>query len=111
MIIYLSLFGAYITMITCLKGPSVPQLVPRYRLITNNNSYKIHQVHIKDQNKVIQVKNHYIFEDYKTKIFNELPDYNKGKLRFQDFFSEDNDDEGLEKLTYICHKSPKIQKH
>lgn len=46
------------------------------------NSYKISQVYIKDQNKVIQIKNLWIFKDYKIKTLTKLFDYNEDKPVF-----------------------------
>ncbi len=72
------------------------------------NGHTIYRVHIKDQKKVIRVKNLCIFEDYKTKASIELPDCNEGKPTFQGFLSEYNDEERSEELTSTCDKSQKV---
>lgn len=72
------------------------------------NNHIIYQVHIKDQNKVIWVKDLRIFEDYKTKALTEFPDYNEDKPPFQDFLSKENDEEEEPKgLTSIYNKGQK----
>ena len=78
------------------------------RVLVGYDGHTIYRVHIKDQKKVIQVKDLRIFEDYKTKASNELPDYDEGKPTFQGFLFEDNDEEGSEELTSTCDKGRKI---
>lgn len=56
------------------------------------NGYTIYRVHIKDQNKVIQVKDLHIFEDYKIKKFRKLSDYFKSLSIFQDFLNIDEEE-------------------
>lgn len=51
-------------------------------VLVGYNSHTIYPVYIKDQKKVIQVKNICIFKDYKTKVSTNLPDYNKDKPMF-----------------------------
>ena len=46
------------------------------------NGHTIYQVYIKDQKKVIWVKNLWIFEDYKVKVLTKLSNYNKDKPMF-----------------------------
>ncbi len=48
----------------------------------------IHRVYIKDQNKVIQVKDFRIFENFETKLSINLLDY-QDKLTFEGFFLKD----------------------
>ena len=62
------------------------------------DGHTIYRVHIKEQNKVIRVKDLRIFEDYKSKIATDLPDYNNGTPTFQGFLLEDNDDDKEESL-------------
>lgn len=58
--------------------------------------YTIYKLHIKDQNRVIQMKDLPIFEDYKTKKFIKLLDYSENKTTFQRFFHIDNDNKDQE---------------
>lgn len=60
------------------------------------DGHTIYKVHIKDQNRVIRVKNFRIFEDYKSKGSTELPDYSESLSTFQGFFHLDNDNEEQE---------------
>lgn len=64
------------------------------------NRHTIYKIHIKKQNKVIQVKDLCIFEDYKIKKSTKLQDYSNNLPVFQDFYYENNDQE-LEK-TISC---------
>lgn len=57
------------------------------------DNYTIYWVHIKEQNKVIQVKNLWIFKDYKSKSATKLPDYNDGTLTFQKFMLDNNNND------------------
>ena len=57
------------------------------------DGHTIYRVYIKEQNKVIRVKDLRIFEDYESKSASELPDYNNGTPTFQGFNLDDNDDE------------------
>lgn len=52
------------------------------KVLVSYNSHIIYQVYIKDQNKVIQVKNFQIFKNYKKKTFIKLANYNKNILAF-----------------------------
>ncbi len=56
------------------------------------NCHTIYPVHIKEQNKVIRVKDLWIFEDYESKVATDLPDYENGTPTFQGFLLEDNND-------------------
>ena len=62
------------------------------------DGHTIYRVHIKEQNKVIRVKDLWIFEDYESKIATDLPDYNNGTSTFQGFLLGDNDDDKEESL-------------
>ena len=53
----------------------------------------IYRVQIKDQNKVIQVKDLQIFKDYKTKKSTELSDYSESLSIFQSFLYTDEEEE------------------
>lgn len=57
----------------------------------------IYRVYIKDQNKVIRVKDLQIFENYKAKQATELRDHNKMPT-FQGFLLENNNDKETEML-------------
>lgn len=50
------------------------------------DGHKIYRVHLKDQRKVIRVKDLRIFEDYENKLSTELPDYSKAPLHFKASF-------------------------
>lgn len=58
--------------------------------------HTIYRVHVKDQKRVIRVKDLRIFEDYEAKKSTKLPDYLKGLPTFQGFLLADNDDKELE---------------
>ncbi len=77
-------------------------------VLVGYNGHTIYRVHIKDQKKVIRVKDLRIFEDDETKTSTELPDYDEGKPTFQGFLSEDNDEEGSEELTSTCNTGRKV---
>ena len=57
------------------------------------DGHTIYKVFIKSQNKVIRVKNLQIFEDYKTKMFIDLPEYIDTPT-FQSFLAKDQEDKG-----------------
>ena len=59
------------------------------------DGHTIYRVHLKDQKKVILVKDLQIFQDYENKLSTELLDYSKDTPIFQDFFLADNNDEHL----------------
>ena len=61
------------------------------------DGHTIYRVHIKEQNKVIRVKDLRIFEDYEAKKSTELPDYSNDLPTFQGFHYDDDDDEELER--------------
>lgn len=79
-------------------------------VLVGYNRHTIYQIHIKDQNKVIQVKNLCIFKDYEIKASTKLLDYNEDKLMFQGFLSEGNNDEKSEELINTCHKDWEVKK-
>lgn len=55
------------------------------------DGHTIHRVHIIHQNKVIQVKDLRIFEEFETKPFTNLPDY-ENKPTFEGFLLTDGED-------------------
>lgn len=75
------------------------------RTLVGYNGYTIYKVHIKEQNKVIWVKNLCFFKDYKIKESTKLPDYFKNLPTFQSF-QERNDNDELERT--IPHISQKV---
>lgn len=66
------------------------------RTLIGFDRYTIYKVHIKDQNRVIPVKNLQIFEDYKAKKSTKLLDYSKSQTTFQRFFHINNNDKKQE---------------
>lgn len=60
------------------------------------DGHTIYRIHIKDQNRVIRVKDLRIFEDYEAKWSTELPNYSESLSTFQGFLYTDNDDEEQE---------------
>ena len=62
-------------------------------ILVGFDGHTIYRVHIKDQNKVIQVKDLRIFEDYETKESTELPDYSESLSTFQGFLHTDEEKE------------------
>ncbi len=57
--------------------------------------HTIRSVHIKDQNKVIRVKDLRIFEDFETKLSKDLPDYQE-KPTFEGFLLADREKDSEE---------------
>lgn len=60
------------------------------RTLMDYNGYTIYQIHLKDQKKVIWVKDLCIFEDNKNKFSTKLLDYSKNTPIFQEFLLADN---------------------
>ena len=75
-------------------------------VLVGYDGHTIYRVYIKDQKKVIRVKDLRIFEDYETKKSTDLPDYDE-RPTFQGFLFEDND-EGSEKESSTCAESRKV---
>lgn len=69
------------------------------------DGHTIYRVYLKDQKKVIRVKDLRIFEDYASKASTELPDYSEGTPTFQGFLLADNDDEKEEDDMHSTHAS------
>lgn len=63
------------------------------KTLISYNKYTIYRVHIKKQNKVFQVKDFCIFEDFKAKTSTKLPDYFNDLSIFQSFYYNDNNNE------------------
>ena len=63
------------------------------RTLVGFDGCTIYRVYIKNQNKVIRVKDLQIFEDYGTKKSTELPDYSESLSTFQCFFYTDEEEE------------------
>ncbi len=63
------------------------------RTLVDFDGHTIYRVHIKDQKRVIRVKDLRIFEDYKAKKSTKLPNYSESLTTFQGFLHTDNDDE------------------
>ena len=62
------------------------------------DGHTIDRIYLKDQKKVIWVKDLHIFEDYESKFSTKLPDYSESTPTFQEFLLADNDNEQLEDL-------------
>lgn len=63
------------------------------------NGHTIYRVHIKEQNKVIKVKDLRIFEDYESKTATDLPIYDEDTPTLQGFLlGDDNDDDKEESM-------------
>lgn len=71
------------------------------------NSYTIYRVYIKDQNKVIQVKDLKIFKDFETKLFTNFPDY-KNKPTFKEFLLLDGKEDSNDRTTISRPKGQKF---
>ena len=70
-------------------------------MLVGYDTYIIYRVYIKDQKKVIRVKDLCIFENYETKSSIEVLNYDD-KPTFQGFFSENNDERSEELAsTYV----------
>lgn len=70
-------------------------------MLIGYNSHTIYQIYIKNQRKVIKVKDFCIFEDYKTKRSTKFSD-NNNKPTFHGFFFEDNNKRSEELIsTYV----------
>ena len=78
------------------------------RVLLGYDGHTIYWVYIKNQNKIIRVKDLCILEDYKTKMSIELPNYNDDRPTFYSFFSKDNDEKRSEKLLSTYIESQKI---
>lgn len=61
-------------------------------ILVGYDGQTIYRVHIREQQKVIRVKDLRIFEDYEAKKFTKLPDYSDDMPTFQEFLLEDNDE-------------------
>ena len=60
------------------------------RTLVGYDGHTIYRVHIREQNKIIRIKDLRIFEDYETKTTTDLPNY-KNAPTFQDsLLSDDN---------------------
>lgn len=57
------------------------------------DGHTIYRVHIKEQNKVIRVKDLRIFKYYERKSATKLPDYDNGTPMYQGFILDNNDDD------------------
>ena len=79
-------------------------------ILVGFDGHTIYRVHIKDQNRVIWVKNPRIFEDYKSKGSIELPNYFESLSIFQGFFYTDNNNEKQELLILRTSQKVKTQK-
>lgn len=77
------------------------------KVLVGYDSHTIYPVYIKDQQKVIRVKDLRIFEDYEMKTSTKLPDYNNNKPTFQGFLTENND-ETSEELSSTCVEGQKV---
>ena len=71
-------------------------------------SHTIHRVYIKDQNKVIQVKDLRIFEDFETKPSIDLPDY-QGKPTFKEFLLVEGEKNSKEEKAMANQKASLCQ--
>ena len=60
------------------------------------DGHTIYCVYLKDQKRVIRIKDLQIFEDYKNKLSTELPDYSDNTLIFQGFLFADNNNKPSE---------------
>lgn len=74
------------------------------RTLVGYNGYTIYKVHIKEQNKVIWVKNLCFFKDYKIKEPTKLPNYFKNLPTFQGFHERDDNDELKRTISHISQK-------
>lgn len=71
------------------------------------DGHTIYLVHIKEQNKVIRVKDLRIFEDYESKTATDLSNYNENTPTFQGFLLEDDNDDDKEESVQV-HKNQKV---
>lgn len=76
------------------------------RVLVGYNGHTIYQIYLKDQKKVIMIKNLHIFEDHRMNVSTELLNYDN-KLTFQEFSSEDND-KTLGDLSSSCVEDRKV---
>lgn len=58
----------------------VPRLLKE--ILVGYNGHIIYWVHIKDHNKVIEIKNLQILKNYKTNVLTKILDYDENKLTF-----------------------------
>lgn len=71
------------------------------------DGHTIHKIHIKDQNKVMQVKELRIFEDFETMLFTNLPDY-ENKPTFEGFLLPDGEKDSNDRTTVSIPKAQKV---
>ena len=69
----------------------VPQVLKK--TLVGFDGRTIYRVHIKDQNKVIRVKDLRIFEDYETKESTKLSDFSESLSTVQSFLHKDEEEE------------------
>ncbi len=69
------------------------------------DGHTIYRVYLKDQKKVIRVKDLRIFQDYVTKSSTRLADYNKGNPTFQGFLLANNDNKQHGEKMHSAHAS------
>ena len=72
------------------------------RILMGYDGHTIYWVYLKDQKKVIWVKDLRIFEDYKSKLSTEFLDYNKDTPIFQGFLLANNNNKQLKDLLLTC---------
>lgn len=72
-------------------------------ILVSYNSYTIYKIYIKDQNKVIRVKNLWIFEDFKTKASINLLDY-QNKPTFERILIADREKNSKEEKAISSQK-------
>lgn len=77
-------------------------------ILVGYNGHTIYWIYLKDQKKVIQVKNLCNLEDYVNKSSIEIPDYNEAQT-FQGFPLVDNDNEKKgEDMYLICTSDQEV---
>lgn len=63
------------------------------KTLVGYDGHTIYCIHLKDQKKVIWVKDLYIFEDYESKFSTELSGYSESTPIFEEFLLANNDNE------------------
>lgn len=74
------------------------------------DGHTIYRVYIKEQNKVIWVKNLYIFKNYKAKKSIKISDYFNNLLTFQDFYYNNDDNNKLERQIPCISQKVNVKK-
>ena len=72
------------------------------KTLVGYDGHTIYWVYLKDQKKVIWMKNLCIFEDYESKFSTKFFNYSEDMLTFQEYLFTNNDNKQLKDLYLTC---------